>query len=179
MKLNPEEFVGLGEELAQGGFSRKVAGSGAGSGPKGNVYMVGGYKGVSGDFDPAPKLSDTDIHKFASQEDVSPTLVEPNVYLGGWLGGERPPRQSMDASRSFKIDDPKTRYEGRLAAAETNQEAIGIIKKGEYSGDMSYPYYQEGGSQSGRNPDLFDSAWASSRGGRAIDPVWKQIKGGE
>jgi hypothetical protein len=178
VKLNPEEFMGLGDELAQGGFSRKVAGPGAGSGPKGDVYMVGGYKGVSGDFDPEPAMTDSGIHSFASRADVAPVLSEPNVYLGGWQGSE-PPRQSFDASEAYSTRNPASRYAGRLAAAERNQEAVAVIKKGEYSGDMSYPYYQEGAPQSGRNPDLFDASWASSRGGRAIDPVWKQIKGGE
>jgi hypothetical protein len=176
--MNPEQFIGLGKELAAGGFSRKVAGRGAGSTPQGNKYMVGGYQGVGGDFAPEPRMGDSDIHEFASQPDISPTLHEDNVYLGGWLGSD-PPRQSFDASQAFDRRNPKARYEGLISAAERNQEAVARIDKGEYASDVDYPYYVEGAPQTGRAPDLFDAAWASSRGASQVDPVWKQIKGGD
>ena len=52
-----------------------------------------------------------------------------------------------------------------------------MIKKGAYAGEQVYPYYVSSESQSGRNPDLFDSAWAGSRGGAKVDSAWQNIKG--
>lgn len=178
VELNRELFRGLGAALAAGGFSRKVAGPGAGSSPSGNKYMVGGYKGVGSDHPITPPMSDSDIHTVASAPEMAPVLHEPKVFLGGWLGSA-PERQSFDASEAYSIRNPDTRYAGRLAAAERNQEAVAVIKGGEYSGDLSYPYYVPGESQSGRHPDLFDAAWASSRGGSLVDPVWQKVKSGE
>lgn len=175
MDLNPEEFAGLADELSAGGFSRKVAGPGAGSGPRGDRYMVGGYKGLSSDYPEEPALTDTDLAEFASRPSISEALSEPDVYLGGWQG-ERPPRQSIDVSKAYNSRTAAGRYEGKLAAAETNQESIGVIKGGDFVGEIEYPYHQEGASQAGRNPDLFDSAWANARAGSGVDPVWRDIK---
>ena len=176
MDLSREQFMGLGQELAGGGFSRKVAGPGAGSSPSGNVDMVGGYKGILSDYPEEPGLTDEDLYQFASQPGVPEVLAEPNVYLGGYIA-EDPVRQSVDVSKAYATRDPKARYEGRMAAAITNQESIGRIRKGQYTEPpISYPYYISGASQAGRDPDLFDAAWAASRGGQQTDAVWAAIK---
>ena len=54
-----------------------------------------------------------------------------------------------------------------------------LEKRTAYSGirEQVYPYYVSSESQSGRNPDLFDSAWAGSRGGAKVDSAWQNIKG--
>lgn len=137
--------------------------------------MVGGYRGLSSDYPEEPALTDTDLVEFARRPGVAEALSEPDVYLGGWQG-EDPVRQSVDVSKAYNSRTAAGRYGGKLAAAETNQESVGVIKSGEFVGELEYPYYRSGAPQTGRNPDLFDSAWASARAGSGVDPVWRDIK---
>lgn len=176
--ISEQQFDEIAKDMAAGGFSVKVAGPGAGESPSGSVDMVGGYRGHYQDFPAEPSLSGEDIRGFATEGERPQVLAEPDVYLGGWPG-ENPPRQSLDVSTAHPTRDPSSRYAGRLAAAERNQEAIGLIRKGEFVGERAYPYYSPNAPQTGRNPDLFDAAWASAHGNYGGDPVWKQIKAGE
>lgn len=175
--LSEQQFDQVAQDMAAGGFSIKVAGPGAGTSPPGDMEMVGGYKGHYEDFPPTPEMTGEDIRAFATEDERPQVLAEPKVYLGGWPG-ENPPRQSLDVSTAHPTRDPASRYEGRLAAAERNQESIGIIRGGKFVGERNYPYYDPNAPQTGRAPDLFDAAWASSHGNYAGDPVWKQIKAG-
>jgi hypothetical protein len=176
--LSEQQFDQVAQDMAAGGFSVKVAGPGQGSAPSGNVDMVGGHRGHYEDFPPTPQMTGSDIRDFATEGERPQVLAEPDVYLGGWPG-QNPPRQSLDVSTANPTRDASSRYAGRLAAAERNQEAIGLIRKGEFVGERAYPYYDPKAPQTSRDPDLFDAAWASAHGNYGGDPVWKQIKGGE
>lgn len=175
--INEQQFGKVAEDMAAGGFSVKVAGSGQGTSPSGNVNMVGGYKGHFADFPAEPALTGEDLREFASEPERHAALSEPDVYLGGWPG-DQPPRQSLDVSKAYSTRSAESRYAGNLAAAEANQESIGLIRAGDFVGERRYPYYAEGESQEGRNPDLFDAAWASSHGNYQGDPTWEKIKTG-
>lgn len=176
--INEQQFNKVAEDLAAGGFSVKVAGPGQGTSPSGNVDMVGGYKGHFADFPAEPALTGEDLRGFAVETpERHAALSEPDVYLGGWPG-DSPPRQSLDVSKAFSTRNQSSREAGRLAAAEANQESIGLIRGGEFVGERKYPYYVPGASQEGRNPDLFDAAWASSHGNFKGDAAWEKIKTG-
>lgn len=172
--LSKEQFANIASDMASGGFSAKVAGPGAtGQGPAGDAYMVGGYKGLFKDFPSTPTMTGSDLRDFSARPEMYEALKEPNIYLGGWPASN-PPRQSLDVSEAITpttSSDPD--YEARIKAAERNQEGIGVIKGGEYAGDIGYPYYAPGAPQTGRDADLFDAAWAS---GGEEDPAWKKIK---
>lgn len=174
--LNSDQFQTASEALKEyGGFSIKVAGPGVGKSPPGDKLMVGGYKGLGEDIAGDREVTAGDIRNYAERDDTAPALAEPNIYLGGWTSSN-PPRTSVEASKAYSRRDPSQRYEAGFSAAETNQEAIGVIKGGEYTGDINYPYYQKDAGHETRNPDLFDAAWASSRGHRQVDSVWQDIK---
>ena len=176
--LSPDQFQTASEGLKEyGGFSIKVAGPGVGSSPQGDKLMVGGYKGIGEDIAGDRTVTAGDLRDYAEREDVSPVLAEKNVFLGGWRS-DNPPRTSVEASKAYNRNDPGQRYEAGFSAAETNQEAIGVIKGGEYQEgkEIEYPYYQNEAGHAGRHPDLFDAAWASSRGMKQVDPVWQEIK---
>jgi hypothetical protein len=176
--ISEQQFDEVSKQMAAGGFSVKVAGPGAGASPTGDKDMVGGYRGHYEDFPATPQLTGGDIREFASEGERPQVLAEPNVFLGGWPG-ENPPRQSLDVSTAHPTRPASERYASRLSAAERNQEAIGQIRKGEFVGERPYPYYDPKAPQTGRNPDLFDAAWAAAHGNYAGDSVWKQIKVGE
>jgi hypothetical protein len=171
--LSPDQFQVAADSLREhGGFSIKVAGPGVGTSPKGNKLMVGGYKNVGEDIASHHEVTASDLRDYSERDDTAPVLAEKNIYLGGWTS-DNPPRTSVEASQAFPV---RKGYEAGFAAAETNQEAIGVIESGEYTGDINYPYYQKDAGHATRNPDLFDAAWASSKGHREVDPVWQEIK---
>lgn len=172
--LSREQFSVIAANMASGGFSAKVAGTGAtGQGPSGDALMVGGYKGLFQDFPPTPAMTGSDLRDFSARPEVFEALARPDVYLGGWPASN-PPRQSLDVSEAITAaNSPDPDYEARIKAAERNQEAIGVIEAGDYVGEIGYPYYAPGASQTGRDADLFDAAWAA---GGEEDPAWKGIK---
>ena len=176
--ISEQQFDQVAKDMEAGGFSVKVAGPGEGTSPSGSVDMVGGYKGHFADFPAEPALTGEALRGFAVETpERHAALSEPDVYLGGWPG-DSPPRQSLDVSKAFSTRNQSSREAGRLAAAEANQESIGLIRGGEFVGERKYPYYVPGASQEGRNPDLFDAAWASSHGNFKGDPAWEKIKTG-
>jgi hypothetical protein len=175
--ISNEQFDKIAQDLATyGGFSAKVAGSGAtGEGPAGDAYMVGGYKGLLANFPPEPALSGADLGEWSKKPEQNTALSEPNIYLGGWTASN-PQRQSLDVTEAFNPRKTGEPYKARIATAERNQEAYGVIRGGDYSGEVNYPYYIPGAPQTGRNPDLFDAAWSASRGGGQTDEIWNAIK---
>ena len=151
--LSNSQFYYLAKKAMNTGFSVKAFGPNAGK-RAAYTYLVG-TAGHGSDVEPSSAITGKHVKDYAlSKEDV---LSQPDMYLGGWKGGD-PERASLDVTRGM----PST-LKGKKAALTAmiygNQEAAGHVMRPNTYTQIDNPFYDKEQPQTGRDLSPAEEAW--------------------